>query len=286
MREFKTNSASITERDSITMSDYLHDISRHDLISPDEEVRLATLVRKGGLEGMQAKEKLILANLRFVVSVANQYKQGGVELSDLISEGNIGLIRAVETFDETRGFKFISYAVWWIRQAILNALIRHGCIVRLPHNQQNMLAKFHRMQQETMQREQRALTAGEFAELYGCPESVVQDMLMASCRATSVDSPAAEDSETTLLDMMPSGERTDREMDRESTKQELDTLLRALLSERERFVVESFFGLSGPERSLDDIAAEIGLSRERTRQLCNKALDKLRNSHKTSYLTV
>lgn len=286
MKEFKINSQSITDRDNVAISCYLRDINRIERITPDDEVRLTSLIKKGGREGLRAKEQLIKANLRFVVSVANQYKRYGMELSDLISEGNIGLIKAAELFDETRGFKFITYAVWWIRQSIMNALAVNGSHIRIPVNQQNMVAKFHRMQNEMMQKEQRKLTIKEFAEMNGYDECVVAGIIEASARATSVDTPLADDSETTILDTMTSGSATDKDMDVESMKADIDRLMSHILSPNEIIVVRNYYGLGCHPSSLEEIASMIGKSRERTRQLWVKAIEKMRNSPYASRLCV
>lgn len=284
MKEFKVNSRSITDRDNISLNAYLRDISHIDRISPEEEVRLTTLIKNGGEQAVEARDALVKANLRFVVSVANQYKRAGVELSDLISEGNMGLIKAAELFDETRGFKFISYAVWWVRQSITNALASDTGIVRMPLNRHKLLNEYNRLQHEIMQLEQRTLTPSEFAEITGQDESVIRDILKAAGKAQSMDAPMAEDSETTLCDMISSDSSTDRSMDEESLRQDIDRIIRCTLTPQEDVVVRNHYGIGCPAQSLEDVAHLIGKTRERTRQLCVKAINKLRNSPQTASL--
>lgn len=284
MKEFKINTHSITERDNVVISQYLREINRMERISPEEEARLTALIKKGGRKGENAKEQLIKANLRFVVSVANQYKKYGMELPDLISEGNIGLIKAAELFDETRGFKFISYAVWWIRQSILDALGRNGNIVRVPLNQQTLISRYHRMQHEMMQMEQRVLTIEEFAEMCGYEPERVMNILQATSKTKSVDAPVADDSEMTFLDTMSSGSSTDQSLDNESLHTDLDNLLRKVLTSTEQTVVCNYYGIGCQPQTLDHIAVMIDKSRERTRQLCVKAVDKLRQSPYSAHL--
>lgn len=276
MKEFKINSHSITERDNIAIAHYLREINHIDRITPEEEVRLTALIKRGGKAGVRAKEQLIKSNLRFVVSVANQYKKYGMELTDLISEGNIGLIKAAELFDETRGFKFISYAVWWIRQSILNALATNGTIVRVPLNQHNILAKYHQLQNETMQKEQRILGIEEFAEKNGYSQDQIMSVIQATTKAKSVDAHVAEDSETTFVDTMLSNSASDKTMDKESLHIELKRLIQKVLDDRERTVLCNYYGIDCSSKSLEEIAIMFGKSRERTRQLCTKAIEKLR----------
>lgn len=284
MKEFKINSTSITDRDNITISHYFREINHIDRITPEEEVRLTSLIKKGGREGMRAKEKLIKSNLRFVVSVANQYKKYGMELPDLISEGNIGLVKAAELFDETRGFKFISYAVWWIRQSIINALATNGSIVRVPLNQHSILSKYHRMQDEVMQNEHRMLTMEEFAEMNGYDPDHIMSVIQATATAKSVDAPLNDDSDITVLDTMSSDSASDKGMDDESLRVELRQLLSNVLNDRERTVLCNYYGIGCPQQSLEQIAFMIGKSRERTRQLCAKAVEKLRSSPYSAHL--
>lgn len=284
MKEFKINSHSITERDNIAISHYLREINHVNRITPEEEVRLAALIKKGGVEGARAKELLVKANLRFVVSVANQYKKYGMELTDLISEGNIGLVKAAELFDETRGFKFITYAIWWIRQSILNALATNGYIVRIPLNQQRIISKYRQLQNETMLKEQRTLSVEEFAEANGYTPDYIMTIVQATTKAKSMDAPVAEDSETTFVDTMASGSLSDKTMDDESLHIELKRLLREVLDDREQTVLCNFYGIDCQPQSLEEIARMIGKSRERTRQLCMKALKKLRSCPYSSRL--
>lgn len=179
MKEFKTNSRSITDRGDICVTNYLRDVNRYETISAEEEAELSRLIKKGGKEGERAKERLINANLRFVISVANQYKMKGMELADIISEGNMGLVKAAQNFDDTRGFKFISYAVWWIRQSIIAAIGNYSTTLRLPSNQQRLLQEYHRMNREMMQIEQRNITIEEFCEATGLSSQIAQSMILA-----------------------------------------------------------------------------------------------------------
>lgn len=278
MKEFKTNSRSITDRGDICVSNYLRDVNRYETISAEEEAELSRLIKKGGKEGEKAKERLINANLRFVISVANQYKMKGMELADIISEGNIGLVKAAQNFDDTRGFKFISYAVWWIRQSIISAIGNYSTTLRLPSNQQRLLQEYHRMNREMMQIEQRNITIEEFCEATGLSTQIAQSMILADISPVKMDSPLDSDSDNTIGDMLPSELRADSDSDRESLQIELSSLLGKCLKEREVDIVCRYLGFGCEATPLDAIAESWGLSRERTRQIYLKAITKLRQS--------
>ena len=280
MKEFKISTNSITSRDSICISNYLREVSRIDLLTPDEEARLARIINNGGREGKKAKEVLVKANLRFVVSVAKSFRNSGLELSDLISEGNIGLMKAVETFDETRGFRFLTYAVWWIRQSINNAIMNKGGVVRIPSNQHRIFADYLAIQQEVMQTEGRELSIEEYAEMSGISVYNLNNIMKAARKANSLDAKMGDDSDTTYLDMLSSGSKADRAMDIESLSTDLNRMIASMLTANEAYVLRHHFGIGCPQETFDDIAAEIGLSRERTRQLNMKAVEKLRKSAK------
>ena len=258
MRQLKIQK-SITNRSSEALDKYLVEIGRAPLISIDEEIELAQKIRKGGPEGERAKDKLVTANLRFVVSVAKQYQHQGLTLTDLIDEGNIGLIKAAQKFDETRGFKFISYAVWWIRQSILQAIAEQSRIVRLPLNQVGSLNKISHEINRFEQENQRHPSVSELAE------------------ATDMDEEKIGQS---MLDVMASGEdsRTDRQVDHESMAQELNAVLNRVLKEREITIIRECFGIGCHEKGLEEIGDQLGLTRERVRQIREKSITKLRES--------
>lgn len=286
MKEFKINTSSITERDTESITRYLREVNHFDRITPDEEARLAHIIRQGGKAADEAKETLIKANLRFVISVANQYKGYGMELCDLISEGNIGLVKAATLFDATRGFKFISYAVWWIRQSIMSAISASGSFVRMPQNKLNIVAQYRRMQQEVQQSEQRPLTIEEFADATGLDAVTVHNIVSVSGKVSSIDTPLSDDSDTVFADTLMSASVTDSLLDRESLDIEIEDILNTYLSDREMIVVRKYYGIGCAEATLDDIAATIGKSRERTRQIYLNAIAKLRRSPKTMSLAM
>ena len=271
MRQLKIN-ASITRRDGEILDKYLQEIGREPMITPEQEVELASRIRQGDRRAM---DRLVRANLRFVVSVAKQYQNQGLALPDLINEGNLGLIRAAEKFDETRGFKFISYAVWWIRQSILQALAEQSRIVRLPLNQVGALNKIQKAISQFEQENQRRPAPAEIAELLDVPVEKVKESMRMSGRSVSVDQPfgGSDDNEGTLLDVM-TGDDTpapDSVLNHESLASELKRALGAL-PDRERKIVKAFFGIDGPEMSLEEIGETYGLTRERVRQIKEKAL--------------
>lgn len=278
MRQLK-NTQNITDRSSEVFNIYMHDLKNYPMITPEEEVELTQLIKKGGPKGERAKKRLIEANLRFVVSVANQYKQQGMELSDLINEGNIGLIKAAERFDDTRGFKFISCAVWWIRQSIIQAINDNSRTVRLPQSQIALIQRYRRLHEETMQAEQRCPTAQEFAEYAGLDTEKAEGVISSIKRSVSIDTPLSDDdNETTIGDMMTSGSVTDSDADKESLHNDIMTMLQHVLSQRECDILTRSYGFNGHEQGLDEIGASMGLSRERVRQIRERAVKKLRES--------
>lgn len=283
MRQFK-NSQNITDRNSISINNYLRDVNRYPMITMEEEVELARQIRKGGIEGRKAKQRLVEANLRFVVSVANQYHQKNMELADLISEGNIGLIKAAERFDDTKGFKFISYAVWWIRQCITTAIAEFGNVIRVPQNQQALIQQYKILSNETMQTEQRKPTAEEFAAFADIDLSKAQFIIGITSKTVSTDSTVADDSDTTVGEMISSGSKTDDIVDRESLHADILACMDNILSLREKEIVKRSFGIDNHEQSLEDISLALGLSRERVRQIREKAVVKMKESDSSHLL--
>ena len=262
MRQLKIQK-SITNRSSEALDKYLVEIGRVPMISVDEEIELAQKIRKGGKEGERAKEKLVMANLRFVVSVAKQYQHQGLSLTDLIDEGNIGLVKAAEKFDETRGFKFISYAVWWIRQSILQAIAEQSRIVRLPLNQVGALSKINSEISKFEQKNQRRPSVSELAKLTDMDESKLDQTIKADNHHMSIDAPFQEDEENSMADVLSSGEdsRADKQVDYESMSQELQTVLRNVLKDREIQIVTQCFGIGCHEKGLEEIGDQLGLTR-------------------------
>ena len=279
MRQLKIQK-SITNRSSEALDKYLVEIGRAPLISIDEEIELAQKIRKGGPEGERAKDKLVTANLRFVVSVAKQYQHQGLTLTDLIDEGNIGLVKAAEKFDETRGFKFISYAVWWIRQSILQAIAEQSRIVRLPLNQSGALSKINQEINRFEQIHQRRPSVTELAELTQIDEAKIEQTAKADSHHMSIDAPFGEDDDNSMADMLSSGDdtRTDKQVDYESLTSDLENVLRSVLKDRELKIVRECFGIGCQERGLEEIGAEMGLTRERVRQIREKSIAKLHDS--------
>ena len=235
---------------------------------------------KGGRKGERAKEKLIKANLRFVVSVAKQYQHQGLSLTDLIDEGNIGLVKAAEKFDETRGFKFISYAVWWIRQSILQAIAEQSRIVRLPLNQVGAISKINQVTNEFVQKHNRRPSIHELAELTGIDEARIRQSQSADNHHMSIDAPFSDDDDNSMSDMLSSGDdsRTDRGVDFESMSDDLRAVLQNTLKDREIKIVTECFGIGCQEKGLEEIGTEMGLTRERVRQIREKAIEKIRES--------
>lgn len=282
MRQLKITK-SITSRDSASLDKYLQEIGREALLPVEEEVELSQKIRKGD---RRALDKLVRANLRFVVSVAKQYQNQGLSLPDLINEGNVGLIKAAEKFDETRGFKFISYAVWWIRQTILQALAEQSRIVRLPLNQVSAVNKITKAMTKFEQEYERKPSADELAELVNELPEKISDSLRASGRHVSVDAPFIEGEENSLLDVMtnPESPMADKGLVSESLSTEIDRAL-GILNEREKQIIERSFGINNqPEMTLEEIGETFGLTRERVRQIREKAIRKLRACSRNSLL--
>ena len=281
MRQLKI-SKSITNRESASLDKYLQEIGHEELLSTDQEVELAQRIRKGD---KRALERLTKANLRFVVSVAKQYQNQGLSLPDLINEGNVGLIKAAEKFDETRGFKFISYAVWWIRQSILQAIAEQSRLVRLPLNQVGSVNKIARELSRFEQEHERKPSVDEIAERVDLPEDKIADAMKANSRHVSMDAPIADGEDSSMIDFL-SGDssNTDRELAIESLKAEVSRILK-LLTDKEQKVLRAFFGIDGsPEMTLDEIGEKYNLTRERVRQIKEKALRRLRRNTKNKLL--
>ena len=285
MRQLKITK-SITNRESASLDKYLQEIGKEDLITVEEEVELAQRIRKGD---QRALEKLTRANLRFVVSVAKQYQNQGLSLPDLINEGNLGLIKAAEKFDETRGFKFISYAVWWIRQSILQAIAENSRLVRLPLNKISSINKvnkfFFRLEQEF----QREPTAEEIALKMDVPAKEVKDSLRIANRPLSMDAPlSADEDSSNLYDVMITGDNAisdaEREMNADSLRTEIDRYL-TILDERDALILRMYYGLGGyTAMSLEEIGDRVGLTSERVRQIKSKAIKRLKNSCRSKRL--
>ncbi len=274
-----------TNRESQSLDKYLQEIGRVELLSPDDEIYLAQAIRRGGFEGNRALERLVKANLRFVVSVAKQYQNQGLSLGDLINEGNLGLIKAAKRFDETRGFKFISYAVWWIRQSILQALAEQSRIVRLPLNRVGALNKigkeFSRLEQEF----EREPTAQELADQLNMSVNEISETIKISGRHLSVDAPFVQGEDNRLLDVLPNEQQPppDSELIRESLRVEVQQVL-TTLSQRESEVIKLYFGLEGQTLTLEEIGEKFNLTRERVRQIKEKAIRRLRHASRSKAL--
>ena len=285
MRQLKINK-SITPRSEESLDKYLTEISRVPLISTDEEVVLAQAIHAGGQKGEIAKDKLVKANLRFVVSVAKQYQNQGVSLADLISEGNIGLITAADKFDETRGFKFISYAIWWIRQSILQAIAEYSNMVRRPQSQIAISNKIKNATNAFLQKYQRNPSAEELSDIISLEINKIEKAILAEVHVSSIDAPITEDEGSTMADVLASSSdyATDRKVDQESMCSDLMQVLCTVLNDRERIIVIQSFGIGCPERGLDAIGNDLGLTRERVRQIRERGLDKVRKSPKSRML--
>lgn len=281
MRQLKITK-SITNRESDSLDKYLQEIGHEELISVEEEVELAQRIKQGD---RKALEKLTKANLRFVVSVAKQYQNQGLSLPDLINEGNVGLIKAAEKFDETRGFKFISYAVWWIRQSILQAIAEQSRIVRLPLNQVGSVNKINRVLNKFEQEHERRPSIDEIADNVDIPQDKIEEAMKVSSRHVSVDAPFADGEDNSLLDVLPNNDSpmADKKLVLESLREEINQALQTL-NERERNIIEAFFGINQPEMTLEEIGDKYGLTRERVRQIKEKAIRRLRHSTKNKLL--
>ena len=281
MRQLKI-SKSITNRESASLDKYLQEIGHEELLSVDEEVELAQKIKKGD---RRALERLTRANLRFVVSVAKQYQNQGLSLPDLINEGNVGLIKAAEKFDETRGFKFISYAVWWIRQSILQAIAEQSRIVRLPLNQVGSVNKINRELNKFEQEHERRPSVDEIAARIDLPEEKIEEAMKANNRHVSMDAPFVDGEDNSLLDVLADNDMpmADKALVQESLRKEIDRAI-DLLNDREQKVVRAFFGIGSPEMTLEEIGEKYNLTRERVRQIKEKAIRRLRHNTKNKLL--
>ncbi len=281
MRQLKITK-SITNRESEALDKYLQEIGKEEMISVEEEVELAQRIRKGD---RKALERLTKANLRFVVSVAKQYQNQGLSLPDLINEGNLGLIKAAEKFDETRGFKFISYAVWWIRQSILQAIAEQSRIVRLPLNQVGSVNKINKVLSKFEQENERRPSVEEISEKLDLPEEKIDEAMSVNGRHVSVDAPFIDGEDNSLLDVLINDDApmADKTLVMESLKAEINNALK-LLNDRERNVIEAFYGINQPELTLEEIGSKYNLTRERVRQIKEKAIRRLRTCTKNKIL--
>jgi RNA polymerase primary sigma factor len=282
MRQLKITH-SITNRDIKSLDKYLQDICSEELLTPEQEVQLAQRIKQGD---QAALERLTKANLRFVVSVAKQYQNQGLSLPDLINEGNVGLIKAAKRFDETRGFKFISYAVWWIRQSILQAIAENSRIVRLPSNQLGALNKLKKEISKLEQQLERPPSEEELAEMLDIPEDKIKAIMGISGRHVSIDAPLASDEDVNFVDVLPNEDTppTDSKLMQESLSQEIERSL-STLTEYEREVIKMYFGIGLPHPlSLDEIAMKFNLTRERVRQIKEKGIKRLKTSSKSKHL--
>ena len=281
MRQLKITK-SITNRESEALDKYLQEIGKEEMISVEEEVELAQRIRKGD---RKALERLTKANLRFVVSVAKQYQNQGLSLPDLINEGNLGLIKAAEKFDETRGFKFISYAVWWIRQSILQAIAEQSRIVRLPLNQVGSVNKINKVLSKFEQENERRPSVEEISEKLDLPEEKIDEAMSVNSRHVSVDAPFVDGEDNSLLDVLINDDApmADKTLVMESLKAEINNALK-MLNERERNVIEAFYGINQPELTLEEIGSKYNLTRQRVRQIKEKAIRRLRTCTKNKVL--
>lgn len=281
MRQLKI-SKSITNREDSTLDKYLQEITQERLLTAEEEIALARKIKEGDKDALQ---KLTRANLRFVVSVAKQYQHQGLSLPDLINEGNIGLIKAAEKFDDTRGFKFISYAVWWIRQSIMQALADQSRLVRLPLNQVGSVNKINKISNKFEQEFERKPSIAEIAEEINLSQERVSDAIKGNNRHVSMDAPLTDGNDNGLADLLQGndGQDIDTHLLLESLREELKLSLN-ILDERERFVIEAFYGINQPEMTLQEIGAKKGLTRERARQIREKAIRKLRKNTQNKLL--
>lgn len=281
MRQLKITKA-ITNRENASLDKYLQEIGHEELISAEEEVELARRIKTGD---RKALEKLTKANLRFVVSVAKQYQNQGLSLPDLINEGNIGLLKAAEKFDDTRGFKFISYAVWWIRQSILQAIAEQGRVVRLPLNQVGSVNRINKVLSKFEQENERRPSVDEIADKTDLPHEKIEDVLKVNTRQVSVDAPMADGDGTSMIDFMQSDSdsSTDEELLKESLRAEIASAL-SVLNDRERNVIEAFYGINQPECTMEEIGKKYGLTRERVRQIREKAIRRLKQNTQNKML--
>lgn len=281
MRQLKI-SKSITNRESAALEKYLQEIARKPMVSAEEEAELARRIHQGDDAALNT---LVNANLRFVVSVAKQYQSQGLSLLDLIDEGNLGLIKAAQKFDETKGFKFISYAVWWIRQSIMQALAEQSRMVRLPLNQVGLLSKINKESATFEQEHGFKPSATQLAEILNLPTDKIEEALKSGTKSVSIDTPIGDDSDTSMVEMIPNSNTpaTDSRLADESLSQEIDRAL-STLGGRSGDILKKFFGLGCPAKTLEEIGEEFNLTRERVRQIKEKAIRQLRNNSKTKLL--
>lgn len=273
----------ITNRDNKSLDKYLQEISGVEMINTEEEVELTKRIKEGD---QKALERMVNANLRFVVSVAKQYQNQGLPLEDLINEGNVGLIKAAQRFDESRGFKFISYAVWWIRQSILQSLAEQARMVRLPLNRIGVLTKINKAAALLEQKFERKPSVNELAELLETTSEQVQDYIKISPRHISLDAPVSEEDDTSLLTLLENEDvpTPDAKLIKESLQSEVKTSLN-ILAEKEREIICYYYGINGyPEQTLEEISLKLDITRERVRQLREKAIKKLKGSSRIHYL--
>ncbi|MDD4637391.1 MAG: RNA polymerase sigma factor RpoD/SigA [Bacteroidales bacterium] len=282
MRQLKI-SRSITSRESEALDKYLVEIGHEEMVSINEEVELALRIRKGD---EVAFDKLVRANLRFVVSVAKQYQGHGIPLTDLINEGNMGLITAARKFDETRGFRFISYAVWWIRQSIMQSIAQQGRMIRLPLNQVGCVSKLHKATIKFEQENQRKPSVDELSEVTGIPEDQITQLTQSSGSTVSVDKSFVDGEDTNLLDILAdkSNNSPDSSLVKESLIKDVNALLGSILNDREQSVLRMFFGIGESARSLEEISIEMNLTRERVRQIKEKAIKQIKQSERKNIL--
>lgn len=285
MRQLKI-SRSITNRSGESLERYLGEISHIPMVNLDEEEQLACDIKQGGKKGERAKYRLVAANLRFVVSVAKQYQHKGLGLTDLIDEGNIGLVKAAEKFDETRGFKFISYAVWWIRQSILQAIAEQSRMVRLPLNQVGALSKINNEIEKFEQKNHRRPSAEELSDITNIDTSRIESTLNADQRHMSIDAPFTDEDSNSLADLLPSSDNTlSNAVEKESLDEDLKAIFTKVLKPREQAILRKSFGIGCTEEGPEEIGAQLGLTRERVRQIKEKSIEKLRKSGYIKVLT-
>lgn len=278
MRQLKI-SRSITNRQGEALDRYLGEVSRIPMVNLDEETQLADEIRQGGKRGERAKNRLIAANLRFVISVAKQYQHKGMSLTDLIDEGNIGLVKAAEKFDETRGFKFISYAVWWIRQSILQAIAEQSRMVRLPLNQVGALTRINNEIEKFEQKNHRRPSAEELSDITNIGSDRIENTINADLRHMSIDAPFTEGDDNSLADLLPSSDDTlNNIVEKEAIDEDLKAVCDKVLKPRETVILYKSFGIGCQEEGPEEIGAQLGLTRERVRQIKERSIEKIRES--------
>ncbi len=278
MRQLKI-SRSITNRQGEALDRYLGEVSRIPMVNLDEETQLADEIRQGGKRGERAKNRLIAANLRFVISVAKQYQHKGLSLTDLIDEGNIGLVKAAEKFDETRGFKFISYAVWWIRQSILQAIAEQSRMVRLPLNQVGALTRINNEIEKFEQKNHRRPSAEELSDITNIGSDRIENTINADLRHMSIDAPFTDGDDNSLADLLPSSDDTLNNIEeKEAIDEDLKAVCDKVLKPRETVILYKSFGIGCQEEGPEEIGAQLGLTRERVRQIKERSIEKIRES--------